>query len=110
MLLHMTDTQGVGVAHFRHVSLRNLNTISMERSAGSCEWSPGERLRLEGAAVLRNLDKHSRRDKRKGKNRERREGDPFLRAVGRKRASKGTAMEKDKQEGHISFLSFILIY
>lgn len=70
----------------------------------------GERLSPEGAAVLRNLDKHSRRDKRKGKNRERREGDPFLRAVGRKRAGRGDCYGEGQAGESFIFLSFILIY
>lgn len=95
MLLHVADTQGVGVIHFRHVSLRDLGTVSMKRLSGSCEswmefWregEPGRSCGLEGH-LLRDLDKGFRRHEKKGKNRERREGEPsFL------RAAKETGME-----------------
>lgn len=33
----MWQTLRVGATHFRHVSLRDLGTICMGRSAGSCE-------------------------------------------------------------------------
>lgn len=84
MLLHVADTQGVGAANFRRVSLRDLGTISMERSAGSCKswvhsWredEAGGSCGLEGH-LLKNLDKSFRREERNGENRERRKGKPF---------------------------------
>lgn len=95
----------------------DMGTVSMERSSGSCEswvefWregEPGGSCGLEGH-LLRDLDKGFRRDEKKGKNRERGEGEPsFFEGSGRKKASKGDCYGVG-QPGESFILSLILTY